>query len=91
MSRVPDRIRSGTRSSLFRILVLDFRPRICAGLSALVGGQRNSSVSGQPCHQVAWTNEDSAPPTATGDEFEAGMLKQGDAGSVTFDTPGTYE
>ena len=39
---------------------------------------------------VTWTNEDSAPHTATGDDFDTGMLKQGDANSVSFDTPGTY-
>ncbi len=39
---------------------------------------------------VTWTNQDSAPHTATGDNFDTGMLKQGDSNSVTFDTPGTY-
>jgi len=40
---------------------------------------------------VTWTNEDSAPHTATGDNFDTGMLKQGDSGSVAFDTPGAYD
>lgn len=40
---------------------------------------------------VTWTNEDSAPHTATGDDFDTGMLKQGDPGSVTFDSAGSYD
>ena len=40
---------------------------------------------------VTWTNEDSAPHTATGDTFDTGMLKKGDLNSVTFDTPGSYD
>ena len=40
---------------------------------------------------VTWTNEDSAPHTATGDDFDTGMLNRGDSNSVTFDTPGTYD
>ena len=41
---------------------------------------------------VTWTNQDSAPHTATGDngEFDTGQLAQGDSASVTFDTAGTY-
>ncbi len=39
---------------------------------------------------VTWTNEDSAPHTATGDSFDTGMLNRGDSNSVTFDTPGAY-
>lgn len=39
---------------------------------------------------VTWTNEDSAPHTATGDDFDTGMLNRGDANSVTFETPGSY-
>ncbi len=40
---------------------------------------------------VTWTNEDSAPHTATGDGFDTGRLGRGDSGSVTFDTPGEYD
>ncbi len=40
---------------------------------------------------VTWTNEDSAPHTATGDNFDTGMLNRGDSDSVTFETPGTYD
>jgi len=40
---------------------------------------------------VTWTNEDSAPHTATGDNFDTGMLNRGDSKSVTVDTPGTYD
>lgn len=41
---------------------------------------------------VTWTNQDSAPHTATGDngEFDTGQLAQGGSASVTFDTAGTY-
>lgn len=40
---------------------------------------------------VTWTNEDSAPHTATGDNFGTGRLNRGDSGSATFDTPGEYD
>jgi plastocyanin len=41
---------------------------------------------------VTWTNEDSAPHTATGDggSFNSDRLDQGQSFSFTFDTPGTY-
>jgi plastocyanin len=41
---------------------------------------------------VTWTNEDSAPHTATADDgtFDSGRLDTGDTYSYTFDTPGTY-
>jgi plastocyanin len=42
---------------------------------------------------VTWTNQDSAPHTATqdGGGFQSGTLDQGGTYSETFDTPGTYE
>ena len=42
---------------------------------------------------VAWTNEDSAPHTATADDdsFDTGRLDEGESGEVTFDRPGTFE
>jgi plastocyanin len=43
---------------------------------------------------VTWTNEDSAPHTATAqdrDVLQSGTLNQGDSYTQTFDTPGTYE
>jgi plastocyanin len=41
---------------------------------------------------VTWTNQDSAPHTATADDtsFDTGRLDPGKSGSVTFDKPGTY-
>jgi plastocyanin len=41
---------------------------------------------------VTWTNQDAAPHTATADDksFDTGRLDQGQGGTVTFDTPGTY-
>lgn len=39
---------------------------------------------------VTWTNEDSAPHTATGDNFDSGRLNQEGSASVTFETPGEY-
>jgi plastocyanin len=41
---------------------------------------------------VTWTNQDAAPHTATADDksFDTGRLDQGQSGSFTFDTPGTY-
>lgn len=40
---------------------------------------------------VTFTNSDDAPHTATADDdsFDTGDLNKGDAGMVTFDTPGT--
>lgn len=41
---------------------------------------------------VTWTNEDSVAHTATSSTgaFDTGLLDQGESGSVTFTTPGTY-
>jgi plastocyanin len=44
-----------------------------------------------PATVITWTNDDSAPHTATGDDFDTGRLNRGDSGSVTFDTPGEYD
>lgn len=42
---------------------------------------------------VAFSNRDAAPHTATADggAWSTDLLRQGESGSVTFDTPGTYE
>jgi plastocyanin len=43
---------------------------------------------------VTWTNQDSAPHTATAkdrDVLQSGTLNQGDTYTQTFDTPGTYD
>ena len=42
--------------------------------------------------EVTWTNDDSAPHTATADDgtFDTGTLEQGDSGSATFDEPGDF-
>ena len=41
---------------------------------------------------VEWTNNDTAPHTATADDqsFDTGSLSQGDAKKVTFDEAGTF-
>jgi plastocyanin len=41
---------------------------------------------------VTWTNEDSAPHTATADDdsFDTGQLGQGDSGEATFDEAGEF-
>ena len=41
---------------------------------------------------VTWTNNDSAPHTATADDgsFDTGAIDSGASASVTFDTPGTF-
>ncbi len=41
---------------------------------------------------VTWTNQDTAPHTATADDgsFDSGRLDNGGTFSFTFDTPGTY-
>lgn len=45
---------------------------------------------------VTWTNNDSAPHTATSgsaapEAFDTGTLEQGESATVVFDTPGTYD
>jgi plastocyanin len=41
---------------------------------------------------VTWTNQDTAPHTATAEDgsFDTGRLNNGQSGSVTFDQPGTF-
>jgi LPXTG-motif cell wall-anchored protein len=39
---------------------------------------------------VTWTNGDSAPHTATGDGFDTGNLDEGESGSATFSTAGSF-
>lgn len=41
---------------------------------------------------VTWVNQGAVPHTATGNngEFDTGQLEPGQSGSVTFDTPGTF-
>jgi plastocyanin len=43
--------------------------------------------------KVTWTNEDDAPHNATdrAGGWETDTLSKGDSGTLTFDTPGTYE
>jgi plastocyanin len=43
--------------------------------------------------KVTWVNEDAAPHDATDDDkaWATEILEKGQSGSVTFDTPGTYE
>ena len=40
---------------------------------------------------VRWTNEDSAPHTATGKSFDTGTLNTGQSGQVMFDKEGAYD
>jgi plastocyanin len=42
---------------------------------------------------VTWTNEDSVPHTVTArtDDFDSGMMQNGDTFSLTFDEPGTFD
>ncbi len=42
---------------------------------------------------VVWTNEDSAPHTATAndDSFNTGRLNKAESGEITFDKPGTFD
>jgi plastocyanin len=41
---------------------------------------------------VKWTNEDSAPHTATAnDTFDTGRLDKGESSGITFPTPGTFD
>lgn len=46
----------------------------------------------RPGTKVTWTNRDAAPHDATADDkgWKTDILANGDIGSVTFDTPGTY-
>ena len=40
---------------------------------------------------VSWSNSDPTPHTVTGDGFNVGTLEPGAAGSMTFDTAGTFD
>ena len=40
---------------------------------------------------IRWTNEDSAPHTATGSGVDTGRLGRGESAAATFDERGTYE
>ena len=40
---------------------------------------------------ITWMQQDSAPHTVTGDEFDSGTLSKGKTYSRTFDEVGTYE
>jgi len=40
---------------------------------------------------ITWTNEDSAPHTATSEEFDTGRLDKGEAAEITFDTIGEFD
>jgi len=51
-----------------------------------------ATVTIQVGDSVTWTNEDSAPHTATAGDgsFDTGQLATGDSETVTFDTAGTF-
>lgn len=71
----PETTGSATGEGTVRIVDFSFQP---------------TTLNVTPGTVVTWTNEDSAPHTATGDDFDTGMLNKGDSNSVTFDTPGAY-
>lgn len=39
---------------------------------------------------VTWVNQDKHPHTATGAEFDTGVMQPGESATVTFDTPGSF-
>jgi plastocyanin len=39
---------------------------------------------------VTWTNDDSAPHTATGETFDSARLDRGESASAAFSSPGEY-
>lgn len=71
----PQTTGSATGEGAVRIVDFSFQP---------------TTLTVTPGTVVTWTNDDSAPHTATGDGFDTGMLNRGDANSVTFETPGSY-
>jgi plastocyanin len=52
-----------------------------------------ATVTIQVGDSVTWTNDDSAPHTATAEDgsFDTGQLATGDSETVTFDTAGTFD
>ena len=77
-------------------------PRGTTGSASGSGVVRIASFSFEPTTLnvtpgtvVKWTNEDSAPHTATtrdgNGSFDTGRLNEGESGEVTFDEPGTFE
>ena len=49
-----------------------------------------ASVTVSPGDTVTWTNQDSAPHTATGKGFDTGTLNKGQSGSHTFSSSGSF-
>jgi hypothetical protein len=49
------------------------------------------SVEVEAGDSVTWSNDDEAPHTATGDDFDTGTIASGASASVTFDTAGTFD
>ena len=56
------------------------------GLRLLADRRSRSDVG----DTVTWTNQDSTQHTATGDDFDTGLLGKGQSGSHTFDSAGTF-
>jgi plastocyanin len=50
-----------------------------------------ASVTIQVGDSVTWTNQDSTAHTATGASFDTGNLGNGESGTVTFDTEGSFD
>jgi plastocyanin len=76
--RGPETTGSASGSGEVRIVDFRFEPTI---------------LNVTPGTVVKWTNEDSAPHTATaeGDSFDTGRLDEGESAEVTFAQPGTFQ
>ena len=76
----PETTGSASGSGVVRIASFRFEPTV---------------LTVTPGTVVKWTNEDSAPHTATmrdgNGSFDTGRLDGGESGEITFDTVGTFE
>lgn len=80
--------------SLVAALALAAAPVLAADSAVSIAGFAfgPGSVSIEVGDTVTWTNDDTAPHTATAaGAFDTGTIAAGESASVTFDTAGTYD
>jgi plastocyanin len=85
--------RAGLAAGLVAVLAVAATPVLAADSAVSIAGFAfgPGSVTVEVGDTVTWTNDDTAPHTATASgDFDTGTIAVGDSASVTFDTAGTY-